>query len=244
MHPWTSRSHGPRAAIVAATVLVAAALIGLQPAAADIGIESVDRTSGMPGEPVDLLIYCGGCLPRTIRLPISLLPAGDSPRRDPCRGTSCAARAPAPPTSAPYVPVGTAVPLDGGARLARLLGLEIPDSVRRRGRGAIREWVASFNRLRFRIPNAEPGLYAYVIFCCGLSPPEGGNLIGHPQRRGDRNQSRLTHALRDGELLRIEARGARRDESAGPPWPLWTAITGLGLLALFAVWRRRVPRSA
>lgn len=228
--------------MLAGLVLVAGALVGARPASADIGIESVTRTSGVPGDRVDLLIGCGGCGPRT-HLPISLLPAGDSPGRHPCRGTSCATRAPAPPASAPYVPLGTAVPLGGGLRLARRLGLEIPAPVRRRGPGAIREYVASGNRLRFRIPDADPGLYTYVIFCCGLSPPGGGSLIGHPQRRGDRNQSRLAHALADGEFLRIEAGAVPPDESAGPRWPVWTAISVLGLLALFAGWRRRASGS-
>jgi hypothetical protein len=227
----------PPSATIAATVLVGALLVGVRAADADIGIESVSRTSGVPGDQVELLVYCGGCLPQRVRLPISLLPFGDSPARHPCRGTSCAPRAPAPPTSDPYVPLGTAVPLDGGARLARRLGLEIPDAVMRHGRGALRDWVASTNRLRFRIPAVEPGLYTYVIFCCGIAP-DAGDLIGHPQRRADRNQSRLAQALRDGHFLRIRAGAGRADESGERAWPLWTAIAALGLVALIAVWRR------
>jgi hypothetical protein len=228
------------APVVAA--IVAGVVMGPPRADADIGIASVDRTSGMAGDRVDLLIGCGGCLPRQIRLPISLLPAGHSPSRHPCRGTSCATRAPSPPTSAPYVPLGTAVPLQGGARLADRLGLELPDSIRRHGPAAIRKWVASVNRLRFRIPEVDSGLYTYVIFCCGLSPPAGGDLIGHPQRRPHRNESRLAYALENEQFLRIQAEassGPRRDGSDEPPWLLWVAIAGLGLLALFAVrWRR------
>jgi hypothetical protein len=218
--------------------LVAVVLIGVRPAAADIVIVGVDRTSGTPGEPVELLVGCGGCRPGTV-LPVSLLPAGDSPGRHPCRRTSCAPTAPAPPAEAPYVSLGTAVPLHGGARLAHRLGIEIPDSVSHHGPDAIRGYVASSNRLRFRIPDAEPGLYTYVIFCCGLAPPEGGSLIGHPQVRPHRNRSRLAHALRDGEFLRIEPGPVRAGESSGLPWPVWIAISGVGLLAVLALLRRR-----
>ena len=223
----------------ALATMLAGLIIGPPGASADIGVHSVDRTAGVAGDQVDLLAYCGGCLPRRIRLPILLLPAGDSPDRDPCRGTSCATRAPVPPTSAPYVPLGTAVPLNGGAPLASRLGIEIPDSVIRHGRAAVRMSVASINRLRFRIPDVEPGLYTYVIFCCGLSPPAGGDLIGHPQRRGDRNESRLAHALRDGQYLRVHAASGRAAEPAGTPWVLWGAIAASGMLAVLFARRPR-----
>jgi hypothetical protein len=243
MRVLSRRSRLAPAASAAATFLVAALLVGAQGASADIGIESVNRTSGAPGDQVDLLIYCGGCLPQTVRLPISLLPVGDAPARHPCRGTSCAPRAPAPPKTAPYMPVGTAVPLHGGAPLARRLGLEIPDSVKRRGSSAIRGWIASTNGLRFQIPDVEPGLYTYVIFCCGSAPKEG-DLIGHPQRRADRNQSRLAYALKEGQFLRIHPAAGRADESGGLPWPLWIAVAAVALIALFALSRRRARPSS
>jgi hypothetical protein len=230
------------AAMVVASVLVAGMLVGVQPASSEIGIESVNRTSGAAGDEVDLVLYCGGCLPRTVRLPISLLPAGDSPGRQPCRGTSCARRAPAPPGSAPYVPLGTAVSLAGGPRLARRLGLEIPDAVRRHGAGAIRRYVASANRLRFRIPNVEPGLYTYVIHCEGCVAGRGGSLIGHPEPRASRNVARLAHARKNGEFLRIVPAASRDDGSGGTPWILWTVITALALGLLFVVWWRRGTR--
>jgi len=237
MFPVTRRLRPPAAATVAATTLVAAVLFGVQPARADIGIESASRTSGVPGEQVDLLIYCGGCLPRTVRLPVSLLPAGGSPGRHPCRGTSCAKTAPAPPASVPYVPLGIAGPLHGGAGIASRLGLEIPGAVERRGVGAVRQWVASINRLRFRIPDAEPGLYTYVIYCCGRSPD--GDLIGHPERRASWNRARLAYAREYGEFLRIRPGASRADEQGGPPSPVWAAVAALTLIALFAVWRHR-----
>ena len=83
MRPLTST--WPAITTMAATALVAGPLVGVQPASADIGIGTVSRAVGMPGDPVDVLVYCGGCVPRTVRLPISLLPAGDSPGRHPCR---------------------------------------------------------------------------------------------------------------------------------------------------------------
>jgi hypothetical protein len=237
------RSRLTPAASVAATLLVAALFVGAQGASADIGIESVNRTSGAPGDQVDLRIYCGGCLPKKVRLPISLLPVGDAPARHPCRGTSCKPRAPAPPTTAPYVPVGTAVPLHGGAPLAGRLGLEIPDSVRRRGSSAIRRWIASTNRLRFQIPDVEPGLYTYVIFCCGTAAEEG-DLIGRPQRRADRNQSRLASALKEGQFLRILTGAGRADESDGLPWSAWIAVAAVVSIALFTLLRRRAMPSS
>jgi hypothetical protein len=230
----------PLATAVAA-LLAAAPLVGVPVASADIGIERVSRTSGVAGDRIELLIGCGGCLPRTIRLPISLLPAGDAPWRHPCRGTSCASRAPAPPSSSPYVPVGVAGPLDGGARLARRLGLEIPDSVRRRGRDAIRLWVASTNRLRFRIPDVDPGLYTYVIFCCGVDPPHGGDLLGHPNRRADRNRARLADARMHGEFLRIRPGASQVDNAWPPAWSLWVAGAVLISIVLAGAWRRSRP---
>lgn len=232
----------PASTAVAAIVLVTALLVGVQESRGDIGIENVDRTSGAPGDRVDVLVYCGGCAPQTVRLPISLLPAGESPGLHPCRGTSCATRAPAPPTSDPYVPVGVAVPLDGGGRLARRLGLEIPDPVSRRGPGAVRRWLWSINRLRFRIPDAEPGVYTYVIFCCGTAPNEG-DLIGHPNRNIHRNQARLAHARKDGQFLRLKPDASRAEAPSGIPWALWPVIAALALIALVAVLRRDVQPS-
>jgi hypothetical protein len=209
----------PRAVVapLAAAIVVAAMLVGVQAARADIGIEGVSRTSGHPGEPVDLLVACGGCLPRTVRLPVSLLPAGSSPGR----------RSPAaigPPASAPYVPLGNAVPLHGGARVASRLGLEIPEAVERRGAGAVREWVASINRLRFRIPDAEPGLYTYVVYCEGCHRGPGGGLI--------------TNAGEQRELLRIEV---TKEPTGTGPVTIWIIVAAgvVFLLALAGLLLRR-----
>ena len=199
------------AASVAATIVVVPTLVDVQPARADIGIESVSRTSGFPGEPVDLLVACGGCLPRTVRLPVSLLPAGSAPgRRSPT--------AREPPGNAPYVPLGNAVPLHGGARIASRLGLAIPDAVARRGAGAVREWVTSINRLRFRIPDAEPGLYTYVVYCEGCQRGPGGSLI--------------TNTSEKRELLRIRAAG---EPTGGGPVTTWLmVVVGVVFLLVLA----------
>jgi hypothetical protein len=139
------------------------------------------------------------------------------------------------------VPLGIAIPLHGGAGIASRIGLEVPDAVERRGAGAIRQWVASINRLRFRIPDAEPGLYTYVIYCCGSAP--GGDLIGHPQRRASWNRARLAYAREHGEFLRIRPETTRADQLGGMPWPVWAAVAALPLIVIFAVWRRRETRS-
>jgi hypothetical protein len=241
--PASTRSLRPRPyARVTPTVVVLLLLMAVGPARADIAIESVDRTSGAPGDRVDLLIACGGCLPRAVKLPVSLLPIGDSPAHHPCRGASCASRAPAPPESAPFVPLGTAVPLHGGVRLASRLGLDIPPAVGRHGRGAIRDWVASINRLRFRVPDAEPGLYTYVIYCGRCLDGQGGTLIGHPEPEPARNRARLTLARKQGQFLQIEPATTRADESGGRASSLWWVISALVLIVLFVAWRRRSRR--
>src|ERR687897_523280 len=153
-----------RAAPTVALALLLA-LVNAPQAEADIGIQSVSQTSGAAGERVQLLIYCGGCLPDHVGLPVSLLPVGPSPHRHPCRGTSCASTAPEAPMSAPYVQLGVASPLRGGEETARRLGLRIPDSVEQRGAEAGRGWGASIGGLRFRIPPVDPGEYTYVIYC-------------------------------------------------------------------------------
>jgi len=103
--------------------------------------------------------------------------------------------------------------------------------VRRHGEDAIRDWLANTNRLRFRIPDAKPGLYKYVIYCKGcISGPEGG-LIQTPsatprQRALLREQSEeVLHILPPGDQPAAE-------EAGGTSW--W--LVGLGLTTLaFAV---------
>jgi hypothetical protein len=137
--------------------------------------------------------------------------------------------------SAPYVPLGVASPLRGGEETARRLGLRIPDSVEQRGAEAVREWVASIDGLRFRIPAVDPGEYTYVIYC----KPCGGTLIGHPERGVFLNRARLAHARGDGEVLRILAEGdsarAHGETSSGIPWPVAVGAGGLGLISLVAL---------
>lgn len=243
MHSGTRRLRPPLASAIAAATLVAAAFLGAQAARADIGIEGVSRTSGVPGERVDLLLHCGGCLPHVVRLPVSLLPVGSAPGRHPCRDTSCATTAPAPPTKAPYIPLGVALPLRGGSGPASRLGLQIPNTVERRGADAVGQWVASINRLRFRIPDAEPGLYTYVIYCCGRA--RDGDLIGHPNRRAAANRARIAFAREQGEFLRILPGAERAAEAGGVPWPVWaTVASAVVLIVLGALRRLRAHRGA
>jgi hypothetical protein len=218
-------------------IFVSTALLGVQPASGDIGVWSANPTSGRPGEPVELLIGCGGCVPGppdrpsrypgTARLPVSLLPFERSPYRRACRGGSCAFAAPSPPTRPPYLPLGRAVALGAGKRTASRLGIRPPGSVRRAGADAVRDWLASTNRLRFRIPDAEPGLYAYVIYCASCRRGGAGTLIQDPP----------FSAREQGEFLRILPRGAAGarsgDAGGGLPWPI--VAGGFAALALIAL---------
>jgi len=113
--------------------------------------------------------------------------------------------------------------------------------VRRHGEGAIREWLANTNRLRFRIPNAKPGLYKYVIYCKDCIRGPEGALIQLPsatprQRALLREQSEeVLHILPAGDHPAAE-------ETGETPW----LLAGLGLTALAfaaAVAVRRLRRT-
>jgi hypothetical protein len=131
--------------------LIGAVAVLPAPATADIGVVDSDPLSSPPGQRAALTIGCGGCPAEGLALPVALVPAGRTGAH-PCRGTSCAHASAAPPADPPYLPIGVARP---GRR---------PD----------------LSRLRFTVPEAEPGLYAYVAWCGPCLPGQPGSLIGAP----------------------------------------------------------------
>jgi hypothetical protein len=77
------------------------------PARADIAVTGVNPASGVPGEKVTLRIGCGGCPPRGLRLPVSLVPLDDRPLPYPCRPNAlCRPRAASPPKHPPFIFLG------------------------------------------------------------------------------------------------------------------------------------------
>lgn len=164
------------AALLAAALLAAAAMAG--PARADVGVESVSRSAGAPGEQITLMIGCGACYPPCPRdprrlsgvcapgpgvppaaFPVSLVPVEQAPRPYRCGpNVLCTPRAPAPPRRTPFAFLGKATPLadDGG--------------------------LPSY-RLRFDVPDLRPGAYAFVIFCDACVRGEAGSLIAQPRDR-------------------------------------------------------------
>jgi hypothetical protein len=245
---------------VAAATLVSLAVGHLETAGADIGVWSVSRTSGVPGEPVEVLIGCGGCvpgLPGTARvgprLPVSLLPLRSSLYRGAhrwCVRGTCTPTAPAPPASAPFLPLGVALPLRGGERApeaAKRLEIRfpnaVPDAVRDHGAGAVRQWLANMNRLRFGIPDAEPGLYKFVIYCRDCVEGREGALIQNPSATPA--QRALLREQREEVLRILPASGGRAgsDSNTGAmAWVVGGSLAALAALAVVAFGRSGRPR--
>jgi hypothetical protein len=136
------------------TMLIACAVLTLASSAkADVGVERVSPTGGRPGQLVDLWVFCGGCS-SGLQLGVSVVPVGRAPTpiRDAQLGAYTRPASLAPPRRSPYVFVGWT---DAGRRSA--------PSERR--------------HLRFRIPNAEAGTYAFVIYCEPCTRGRRGSLI-------------------------------------------------------------------
>jgi hypothetical protein len=153
-------------------------------ARADVGIETVSRGMGSPGEKVTVDVGCGFCYPPCRgprgerhpagrehgacmlgnaappprRFPISLIAMARVPRVLGCRhGYVCPAgmRARAP-TRPPFHYLGAATqPGDDARGLPRYV-------------------------LRFAIPDLQPGLYAYALYCGVCWRGTGGGLISWP----------------------------------------------------------------
>jgi hypothetical protein len=94
-------------AIAGAILAGVALLAGAHTAAADIAVTNVHPPVGTPGENVALRVGCGGCPPRGLRLPVSLVPVEDRPRPELCgQNAVCSARATSPPKRRPFTFLG------------------------------------------------------------------------------------------------------------------------------------------
>jgi hypothetical protein len=129
---------------------VAASLAGAAGALGDIGLVSISRTSGRPGDRV--VARFGGYDREWPRMPVYLVPARREPQPAPCLGVDaravCEARVRRPPRGAPYTFVGRihyAPPLRG--------------------------------RMRFRVPRLAPGWYAILVYCAPCYKGPGGSVI-------------------------------------------------------------------
>jgi hypothetical protein len=100
------------------------------------------------------------------------------------------------------------------------------------------------DRLRFRIPDAKPGLYKFAIYCKDCVKGPEGALIQWPSATV-RQRARLR--AQGEELLRILPAGnGAADPEPGPSGiPSWTVGVGVGALALIGLLVvRRVARKS
>jgi hypothetical protein len=173
MHSLTRR---PILLMLAVSLLLAGGAVWSAVTEADVGIESVSPRAGQPGQHVVLTVGCGACRSAAIvngpahppaDFPIFLIPAAQAPRIVPCPGSSsglCAPSSVGPPSGDPFVPLGRAKPTFRERDLART---PMPRY-----------------RLRFRIPEVEPGSYTLVIYCGSCYRGPRGSLIAYPQDPG------------------------------------------------------------
>lgn len=153
--------------------LVASSSLLLAPEAqADVGVVMVRPQAAAPGQTVDLAIGCGGCLSISVvrgharppsRFPVSLVPLGRAPEPRPCGPRSVCSQTRGPRQD-PFIFLGAAKPNFEAEELTQA--------------GALPRY-----RLRFRVPNVEPGRYAFVIFNRSNGRAEGGTSIADASRR-------------------------------------------------------------
>ncbi|HEX6700300.1 MAG TPA: hypothetical protein VF101_06165 [Gaiellaceae bacterium] len=142
-----------------ARVVIALSLIGLATVAStarsDVGLISIDRTSGRPGDRV--VARFGGYDRQWPRMPVYLVPARRSPQRAPCLGIDpravCEARVPRAPKGVPYTFLGR-----------------------------IHYAPPARGRFRFRVPRIAPGLYALLVYCAPCYKGPGGSVIDTGRR--------------------------------------------------------------
>lgn len=147
----TSKSH-TLLLLVGGVLLASLGLLAPTPATADVGVTGLSPKVSRPGEQVDLQIACGFCSPGE-RFPISLVPLARAPEPFPCRRNAlCTPAATAPPRRDPFAYLGLTGP-------GRALG------------------AGTQSHLRFRLPDVEPGVYTFVIFCAGCYRGPRGSLI-------------------------------------------------------------------
>lgn len=126
------------------------ALLSVSGAHADIGLVSISRTSGRPGDRVAARF--GGYDREWPRMPVYLVPATRAPHPAPCHGLDtravCEARVPRPPHGAPYTFIGR-----------------------------IHYAPPTRGRFRFRVPRLARGYYAFLVYCAPCYKGPGGSLI-------------------------------------------------------------------
>lgn len=171
-------------------VLGALALsIGAGSASAAVGLESVDRHGGAPGDEVPLTLACGFCYPPCVDpkgerhpkgfddgpcmlgtskdppsfFPVSLVPRSQAPEPRRCGKAVCSVETLAPPRRPPFTFLGRAVPPPGG---------NDP------GSGDPPRYL-----LQFEIPNLPTGSYTYVLWCDACARGRAGSLITQPASR-------------------------------------------------------------
>ena len=129
-------------------MLAAAAVVAA--ARADIGLVSISRTSGRPGDRI--IARFGGYDREWPRMPVYLVPAGRAPHRAPCddlvAGAVCEARVAKPPGGTPYTLLGR-----------------------------IHYAPPTRGRFRFRVPRVASGVYAFLVYCAPCYKGPGGSLI-------------------------------------------------------------------
>jgi hypothetical protein len=184
-------------------------LIAAPTASADTGVVGVSPKAARPGEQVTLTVGCGGCA-ADARFPVSLVPVANAPRPHSCHGNAvCIPSAGHPPKNDPFVFLGST---SGGT--AFLPGADPP------GLKA---------DLRFTVPAAQPGRYAFVLFAALRGGPKGGYLIAD---------------TRPGQILRILPTAASSDSGDDGDDAIWwivggIAAIGLALAAVLLLRRRR-----
>jgi hypothetical protein len=175
-------------AILSFIAALTIAALSAAPVRADVGVKSVSRGGGAPGDEITVTLGCGFCFPpcegpKGERHPagfkrgpcmlgthgaeppesfaISLVALDKAPRPRPCGPNAlCMPEVSAPPHRAPYRYLGQAVPPAQGNN---------PES------GDIPRYS-----LDFEIPDLAPGLYAYVIYC-DRGRKGRGPLVANPE---------------------------------------------------------------
>ena len=182
----------PAAALLSCTLLIATAQ-------ADVGVERVSRSAGVPGDAVKLTLGCGFCHPPCrsamsarrgpcmpskkappASFPVSLVPIEKAPKPHRCGPNAlCSPQTRRPPSRYPFTLLGRATPPRHGD------GKEHPKDDR------VPRYLLSFT-----IPQVRPGVYTFVIYCDACGPGKGGGLIANPRARAWRLRVRAADRRR------------------------------------------------
>lgn len=162
-------------AVLLAVGLLASVAFMAASAHADVGVEKVSRSAGVPGDEVKLTVGCGFCFPPCYgphgdrsgvcmpdtkalppaSFPISLVPIEKTPGPRPCGPNKlCSPQAAGPLRRSPFTFLGRATPP--------------PDPTQKH----IPRYL-----LHFDIPDLRPGVYSFVIYCESCLRGRGGSLI-------------------------------------------------------------------